>query len=135
SKSRLQFEGPGTDTHGGPGAFDTNNALRINPIRNVGGYVTPFSLGYRLGALLHYADVGIPGLDVTPFLVFTHDVTGVSPGLAENFIEGRKLGVADFRFNYGDFDVNLVGAFFFGGGKRNTLGDRDFVSASIAYKF
>lgn len=135
SKSRLQFEAPGTDTHGGPGVADTGNALRINPIRNTGGYVTPFSWGYRVGALLHYADVVIPGLDVTPFLVYTHDVGGVSPGLAENFLEGRKLGVADLRFNYGDFDINLIGTFFFGGGRRNTLADRDFIAASVAYKF
>ena len=135
SRSRLQFEAPGTDTHAGQGAFDTGNAIIINPIRNTGGYVTSFSAGYRLGALLHYTDVLIPGLDVSPFLVFTHDIYGVSPGLAENFLEGRKLMVGDFRFSYGDFDVNLVSTFFFGGGRRNTLADRDFVAASIAYKF
>lgn len=135
SRARLQFEAPGTDTHAGPGVADTGNALHINPIRNTGGYVTPFSWGYRAGALLHYADVVMPGLDVTPFLVFTHDVGGVSPGLAENFLRGRKLGVADLRFSYGDVDLNLVGTFFFGGGRRNTLADRDFVAASIAYKF
>lgn len=135
SRARLQFEAPGTDTHAGPGVADTGNALRINPIRNTGGYVTPFSWGYRAGALLHYADVVLPGLDITPFLVFTHDVGGVSPGLAENFLRGRKLGVADLRFSYGDVDLNLVGTFFFGGGRHNTLADRDFVAASIAYKF
>lgn len=135
SRARLQFEAPGTDTHAGPGVADTGNALRINPIRNTGGYVTPFSWGYRAGALLHYADVVLPGLDITPFLVFTHDVGGVSPGLAENFLRGRKLGVADLRFSYGDVDLNLVGTFFFGGGRRNTLADRDFIAASIAYKF
>jgi len=135
STARLQFEAPGTDTHAGPGVADTGNALRINPIRNTGGYVTPFSWGYRAGALLHYADVLLPGLDVTPFLVYTHDVGGVSPGLAENFLAGRKLGVADLRFAYGDSDFNLIGTFFFGGGRRNTLADRDFVAASIAYTF
>ncbi len=135
SRSRLQFEAPGTDTHAGQGAFDSGNATVINPIRNSGGYVTPFSAGYRLGALLHYSDVLLPGLDVSPFLVFTHDIYGVSPGLAENFLEGRKLMVADFRFSFRDFDVNLVGTFLFGGGRRNTLADRDFVAASVAYKF
>jgi len=135
SKSRLQFEAPGTDTHGGPGVADTANALRINPIQNTGGYVTPFSWGYRVGALLHYTDVLIPGLEVTPFLVYTHDVGGVSPGLAENFLEGRKIGVADLRFHYGSFDVNLIGTFLFGGGRRNTLSDRDFVAASVTYSF
>jgi hypothetical protein len=114
---------------------DTANALRINPIQNTGGYVTPFSWGYRVGALLHYTDVLIPGLEVTPFLVYTHDVGGVSPGLAENFLEGRKIGVADLRFHYGSFDVNLIGTFLFGGGRRNTLSDRDFVAASVTYSF
>ncbi len=135
SRSRLQFEAPGTDTHAGQGGFDSGNAIVINPIRNSGGYVTSFSAGYRLGALLHYSDVLIPGLDISPFLVFTHDIYGVSPGLAENFLEGRKIMVADFRFSYRDFDINLVSTFLFGGGRRNTLADRDFVAASIAYKF
>ncbi|MGH8456744.1 MAG: DUF1302 domain-containing protein [Stenotrophobium sp.] len=133
--SRLQFEGPGTDTAAGPGAADTGNNLHINPIRSVGGYVTPFSWGYRLGALLHYSDVLIPGFDVRPFLVFTHDVHGVSPGLGENFLQGRKLGVADIRFSYGPYEASLTQTFFFGGGNHNTLHDRDFFAASLGVRF
>ncbi len=135
SRSRLQFEGPGTDTHAGPGAADTGNALHINPVRNTGGYVDAFSWGYRLGTMLHYKDVGIQGFDLRPFLVFTHDVSGVSPGLGENFLEGRKLAVLDVRLSYGDFDASLAQAFMFGGGNRNTLHDRDFFTASIGMRF
>lgn len=135
SRSRVQFEAPGTDTAAGPGGADTGNALHINPIRNTRGYVTEFSWGYRLGAILHYKDVWIPGLDVDPFLIFTHDVSGNSPGLAENFLEGRKLGVADLRFQYRNVDFSLIQTFFFGGGAHNTLGDRDFFSASLGVRF
>ncbi|HET8882661.1 MAG TPA: DUF1302 family protein [Solimonas sp.] len=133
--SRLQFEGPGTDTHAGPGAADTGNALHINPITNRKGYVTSFAWGYRLGAMLHYQNVLIDGLDVRPFLVFTHDVAGVSPGLGENFLEGRKLGVIDVHFNYGAFEASLTQSFLFGGGDRNTLHDRDFFAVAVGVHF
>lgn len=133
--SRLQLEGPGTDTHAGPGAFDSGNALRINPVRNVGGYVTPFSWGYRAGAMLHYADVLVNGFDVRPFLVFTHDVSGVSPGLGENFLEGRKLGVVDVHLSYRNLDASLTQTFLFGGGRRNTLHDRDYFAVSVGMRF
>lgn len=135
SPSRLQFEGPGTDTHAGPGASDSGNSLYLNPIRNTGGYVTPFSWGYRLGTMLHYTDVLIPGLHVRPFLVFTHDVSGVSPGLGENFLRGRKLGVVDVHFAYGALDASVTQTFLFGGGNRNTLNDRDFFSVSLGMRF
>lgn len=135
STSKLQFEGPGTDTHAGPGAADSGNALFLNPVRNRGGYVSPFSFGYRLGAMLHYSDVLIPELDVRPFLIFTHDVYGVSPGLGENFLEGRKLAVVDVHFNYSAFDASLTQTFFFGGGNRNTLRDRDFFAVSVGVRF
>ncbi|AXQ29159.1 DUF1302 family protein [Solimonas sp. K1W22B-7] len=135
SQSQLQFEGPGTDTHAGPGAHDTGNALFLNPIRNTGGYVTSFSWGYRAGAMLHYSDVLKEGLNVRPLLVFTHDVSGVSPGLGENFLEGRKIAIFDVRLNYGPFDASVAQTFLFGGGDRNTLHDRDFFTASIGMRF
>ncbi len=135
SLDQLQFEGPGTFTHAGPGAADTGNALHINPIRNTGGYVTEFSWGYRLGAILNYSDVFTRGFNVRPLLVFTHDVSGVSPGLGENFLEGRKLGVADVRLSYGRYEMSLAQTFFMGGGARNTLGDRDFFTASFTVNF
>jgi hypothetical protein len=132
---QLQFEGPGTFTHAGPGAADTGNALHINPVRNVGGYVTEFSWGYRLGAILNYNDVFARGFNVRPLLVFTHDISGVSPGLGENFLEGRKLGVADVRLSYGRYELSLAQTFMMGGGARNTLGDRDFFTASFTVNF
>lgn len=135
ARDRLQFEGPGTDTHAGPGAADTGNALHINPLRNRGGYVDDLSWGYRFGSMLHYTDVLIPGLSLRPFIVFTHDVSGVSPGLGENFLEGRKVAVLDLRISYDRFDASLTQALLFGGGDRNTLHDRDFFAASIGMRF
>jgi len=135
AQSQLQFEGPGTDTHAGPGAQDTGNALFLNPVRNTGGYVTSFSWGYRAGVMLHYSDVLAQGFNLRPLLVFTHDVSGVSPGLGENFLEGRRIGIVDLRLNYGAFDASLAQTFIFGGGNRNTLHDRDFFTASIGMRF
>lgn len=135
SRSRIQFEGPGTDTHAGPGAADSGNALFLNPIRNKGGYVTEFAWGYRLGTMLHYPDVLIRGLDLRPFLVFTHDVSGVSPGLGENTLSGRKLAVLDLHASYGAFYSSITQTLFFGGGNRNTLHDRDFFAANVGLYF
>jgi hypothetical protein len=135
STDLLQFEAPGTDTHAGPGAFDSNNALRINPIRNTAGYVEKLSAGYRLGALLTYPDLLVPGLTLRPLLVFTHDVVGTSPGLGENFLEGRRLGILDLRATFRQFNGSLTHGVFMGAGRRNTLRDRDFLMASVGLSF
>jgi hypothetical protein len=135
SVSRIQFEAPGTDTHAGPGAADSGNALFLNPVRNEGGYVTEFAWGYRLGAMLHYSDVLIQDLDLRPFFVFTHDVDGVSPGLGENTLEGRKLAVLDLHISYGPTYLSLTQTYFWGGGNHNTLHDRDYFAASVGLQF
>lgn len=131
----LQFEGPGTTTHYSPGIFETGNALVINPIQNREGYVTKMSWGYRAAVLLRYADVFTPGLAVRPLLIFTHDVKGTGPGLAENFLEGRKVIVPNLQFQYKDWRLDVIYATFRDGGRFNTLRDRATYALELRYEF
>ncbi|MFW5927344.1 MAG: DUF1302 domain-containing protein [Wenzhouxiangella sp.] len=130
----MRFEGPGTDTGGGP-SRQTGGNLR-NPVTTTDGYVTSFSWGYRLVVAPTYNAIFDSGWNMTPRLAFNHDVTGVSPGPGGNFIEGRKQVTLGLGFNYQSrWSLDFSYTNFFGAGKNNLLGDRDFVSASVSYSF
>lgn len=131
----LQYEGPGTHTHYSPGVADTNNGLLLNPIRNRSGYVTDFSWGYRLTILASYENVLFDGVSMRPLIVWLHDIEGVSPGLAENFLEGRQIGIFQLDFRRGPWTLGSTYNFFGGGGDRNAFRDRDFASVYLRYIF
>lgn len=131
----LQFEAPGTNTHASPGVHETNNGLLINPIQERGTYVTSFSWGVRAFFFLLYNDVVFPGLQLRPALTVVHDVKGVSPGLAENFLEGRTFLVGNLEAKYRRWSLNLGYADFSGGGLQNTVRDRSFANFAISYDF
>lgn len=136
SLDELQLEGPGTHTHFSPGIADTGDALKINPISNGrDGYVTDLAYGYRLAAFLRYTDVFLPGLALRPLLILAHDVDGVAPGLAENFLEGRKVIVGNVQAQYGDWRADLIYSWFTGGGDAHVLRDRDALGVSVSYEF
>jgi hypothetical protein len=132
-ENELRFEGPGTDTGGGPDRF---SGAGRNPLTTTDGFATPFSWGYRMVIAPTYNAVFGTPWNMTPRLAFNHDVQGVSPGPGGNFIEGRKqltLGV-----NFGllsTWQVGFAYTNFFGAGINNLLSDRDFVSASVSYSF
>ncbi len=132
---RIQFEGPGTFTHASPGVADTGNGLLINPIQNRGGYVTEFSYGYRMGLLALYNNVFVQGLSLRPLVVLVHDIEGVAPGFAENFLEDRKIILNNLEAKYGGLSVNLQYAVFSGSGRHNPLGDRDALGIAVSYDF
>ncbi len=132
-RGELRFEGPGTDTGGGPSAVTGGN-LR-NPVTTGDGFATAFSWGYRLLVAPTYNNF-IGAWNVTPRFAFNHDVTGTSPGPGGNFIAGRKQVTLGVGFDYQSRwrgDVSYT--HFFGAGTNNLLGDRDFVAASISYSF
>ena len=134
SLDQLQYEGPGTHTHASPGTADTGNGSLLNPIRNEGGYVSEFSWGYRLTAIGSF-DLPIKGVEMRPLLVWLHDIEGVSPGFAENFLEGRQIGIFQVDFRRGPWTLGTTYNFFGGGGDRNAFRDRDFMSMYLRYKF
>lgn len=136
SLDELQLEGPGTHTHFSPGIADTGDALKINPIANGrDGYVTDVAYGYRIASFLRYTDVAIPGFALRPLVIYAHDVDGVAPGLAENFLQGRKVIIGNLQGQYGAYRVDLIYAWFTGGGDAHVLRDRDALGLSISYEF
>lgn len=133
--SVAQFEAPGTSTHASPGIAETGNGLLINPIQETGQFVTAFSWGYRAGVLLLYNNVMVSGLSLRPLIVMVHDIEGVAPGLAENHLEGRTIMLNNLEAKYGNFSFNLQYARFGGGGRQNTLKDRDLIALAVSYDF
>ncbi len=132
--SELRFEGPGTDTFGGPSRQTGGNSR--SPITTTSGYVTDTSWGYRLLMAPTYNNVFGTAWNMTPRIAFNHDVDGVSPGPGGNFVEGRKQVTLGVNFSYQSrWQMGMSYTNFFGGGINNLLSDRDFVAASVSYSF
>lgn len=159
--SELQFYGQGTLTHDSPGINDDApivgynqptdpvatstvtgfgrthgpDALRINPVRTTSGYVTKFSMGTRTALLLNYKNFPWPGAKFVPLLAWFHGWYGVSPGIANNFLEGRNIILLDMRVQYRHWQFDVEQVFFSGGGNNNLLSDRDNLNLAVTYKF
>ncbi|HWA27805.1 MAG TPA: DUF1302 domain-containing protein [Lacunisphaera sp.] len=138
AKSTLRFDGPGTFV-GGEIAYMTasgSNASGALPLSEPSSaFADEFSWGYQLVGRLDYNNV-FAGVNVSPLVVFAHDVGGNTPLPLGNFLHGRKtitLG-ADFTFqNAWAFELRYVN--FAGASRYNLLGDRDYVSATLKYSF
>jgi hypothetical protein len=96
--------------------------------------VNATSWGYQNYLMGEYTDpFGIP-ITVNPTLGWRHDFRGTTPN--QTFIENRKavsLGVAlDYLQIWG---ANLGYTNFFGGGRKDLVADRDFVSVSFSYRY
>ena len=134
-KDVLRYNGPGTDTGGGPSALTGGN-LR-NPVTSPSkGFADDFSWGYRLISRLDYNAAFGTAFNLFPRVAFNHDVDGTSPGPGGQFIDGRKsltLGLGGTYLEKWGADVAYTR--FFGAGQYNELRDRDFVEFSIRYSF
>ncbi len=134
-KSVLRYNGPGTDTGGGPSAVSGGNGR--NPITEPGKFfATDFSWGYRLITRLDFNNAfGLP-FNLSPRLGFNHDVNGTTPGPGGNFIEGRKSVTVGLGATYLEkWGADISYTSFFGAGIRNLISDRDFVSINLKYSF
>jgi hypothetical protein len=92
------------------------------------------SMGYQNYLMGEYTDpFGVP-ITVNPSLAWRHDFRGTAPN--QTFIENRKavsMGVAlDYLKVWG---ANLGYTIFFGGGRKDIVADRDFVSVSLSYRY
>jgi hypothetical protein len=151
---RLQIESPGVYYHAsagadGSGANGSKQACSTNPTCSIGpdgarfnphqanldDLVDKFSWGYRLIAIIKYESV-LPGISLSPFILFGHDVNGTAPGPAENFVEDRKQAQLTVETRYRDALSFTVGySWFWGGGYTNVYRDRDFAQAYVRYQF
>ncbi|WP_028009150.1 DUF1302 domain-containing protein [Solimonas flava] len=154
SLDRLQLEAPGTYTHASAGAdgsgadgsrqaCSTNIAcsvgpdgLRFNPHQQNRRYFPDkLSWGYVLISQIKYESV-LPNISLMPMIVWKHDVQGTAPGLAANFIEGRKQADVSVEARYqASLSLNLGYTWFFGGGEANLYRDRDVARVFLKYQF
>ena len=112
------------------------DGIRFNPHQqDHAGYPRPLSWGYRVVSQIDYEQV-LPGITFKPFLIWSQDVSGISPGPAGNFIKGRKTMATLYEIRYKQsLSFNVGYTWFWGGGVYNTLSDRDFAQAFIKYQF
>ncbi|MFD2166573.1 DUF1302 domain-containing protein [Thalassotalea euphylliae] len=132
-EDELRLNGPGTARNGGI-AGKEGLELAIQDGVETNPFPEEFSWGYRALVKLDYNNV-FAGINVSPRIVFSHDVKGITPDPLFLFIEDRKSVSFGLDFDYqsrwqANFGYN---AFFDGVGTTNKLEDRDFISFSIKY--
>lgn len=151
SQSELRLDAPGTSRSGNPMRAGNGIGFIATPGMcaqyltgssvpfqcegvETNRFATAFSWGYRVLAKLDYNSL-FWGVNVSPRLIFQHDVKGVTPNPIANFIEDRKalgLGVSfDYQNRWNlDFSYN---SYFGGQTGADGLSDRDFVSLTLKY--
>ncbi|MDR3414873.1 MAG: DUF1302 family protein [Nevskia sp.] len=150
----LQINGPNTPLSATAGADGTGadrsrlacsnipdcsygpDGLRFNPHQQpIGDFVKSFAWGYRFVVLGSYENV-LPNIGIHPTILFAHDVQGISPGPAFEFVGGRKEVDTLYEFRYkASLSLNLGYTWYWGGGDQNVLSDRDFAQAFVKYQF
>ncbi|QYJ80255.1 DUF1302 domain-containing protein [Shewanella acanthi] len=129
----LRLNSPGTGRSGGnpdmPGIIQVlHNGPETNP------FATDFAWGYRIVAKADYNNL-FAGVNMSPRLIFSHDVDGITPDPMFLFTEGRKSVALGLNFDYQNrWGADLSYNNFFGGvGTTNAMADRDYVSFNIKY--
>ena len=112
------------------------DGLRFNPHQQDPElFPDKWSAGYDIIALIRYESV-LPGISIQPQIIWKHDVYGTAPGLATNFVEGRKNADLLIETRYkSSLSFNLGYTWFFGGGSANLNRDRDFSRVFVKYQF
>ena len=134
----LRFNGPGTSVSGNAelaGRHDDAYDTPFTEVEPQNRFADSTSWGYRLAVRADYTNA-IGAWNVSPRLVWSHDVSGTTPGPGGNFVDGRygmTLGVnASLRATW-EIDVNYTQ--FGGAGRWNDINDRDFIAATLKYSF
>jgi hypothetical protein len=129
----LRLNGPSTDRSGllvGREGIQTfiENGPETNP------FPTKTSWGYRLIAKVDFNNV-FAGINMSPRIVFSHDVNGITPDPIFLFVEDRKSIGLNLNFDYQSrWSADVSYNRFWGGqGTTNNFADRDYVSFSIKY--
>jgi hypothetical protein len=144
----LRFEASGTSRSGNPARAGRGSGF-ISPGSpcSVGGapvecegvetnpFADDFSWGYRVVSRWDYSDV-IGGWNMSPRIVYSHDVEGTTPAPISNFIEDRKAVTVAVGMDYlSKWKADIGYSAFFGAGTADAMGDKDFLSANISYSF
>ncbi|MCS6174320.1 DUF1302 domain-containing protein [Shewanella baltica] len=129
----LRLNGPGTSRSGGnPDMQGIIQVLHNGPETNP--FPTDFAWGYRLVAKADFNNV-FAGVNMSPRVIFSHDVDGITPDPMFLFTEGRKSVALGVNFDYQNrWGADISYNNFFGGvGTTNAMADRDYVSFNIKY--
>ena len=129
----LRLNGPGTVRSGGkPGNAGIIEAIHNGPETNP--FPTNFAWGYRLIAKADYYDI-YGGVNLSPRIIFSHDVDGITPDPMFLFTEDKKSVAVGMNFEYqNQWGVDLsYNAFFDGVGTTNSMSDRDYISFNVKY--
>ncbi len=133
-KSILRYDGPGTFSSGSAANMLLTPFPTI-PATASSAFADKFSWGYQVLSRLEYNNV-FSGVNMTPSLAFTHDVSGNTPLPLGNYIEGRKSANVAVEFTYRNaWSLELRYVNFFGAGRYNLFGDRDFFATTVKYSF
>jgi len=144
----LRFEAPGTVRSGNPDRAGRGSGfLSANSPCSVGGFgvecegvetnpfADDFSWGYRIVSKWDYSDV-VGGWNMSPRIVYSHDVEGTTPAPIGNFIEDRKAVTIALGMDLqSKWKADIGYSAFFGAGTANAMGDKDFLAANISYSF
>lgn len=147
-KGQLYFQGAGDMNHPSPGADCTGGgdpdnggacdtpavSGRINPTQMRDGFADDFAWGVRSLWQLTYSNLFDAGLNIKPTVLAFWDIEGIAPSPMQNYVEDNRWIVPAIFFDYGsDWSGSLIYQYF--AGPYTALGDRDNISASIAYSF
>ena len=132
-QSVLRLNGPGTGRSGplvGREGIQTflENGPETNP------FPTEDAWGYRIVAKADFNNV-FAGINISPRVVFSHDVDGITPDPLFLFVEDRKSMSFNLNFDYQSrWSADVTYNRFWGGvGTTNNFSDRDYVSFSIKF--
>ena len=145
SLDSLQLATPGVEFHHSAGVDSsgtptpsqtmTDPSARLNPTYQADGFATAFSWGYRVLTQFAYENV-LPGTRVSPQISFAHDVDGRAPLPSGEFFEDRKQATFGLNALINDsLSTTIRYSWFFDGGRRNQLHDRDNVQLNVSYDF
>lgn len=138
AKSILRYDGPGTFVLGSLSAMNSsgNNTANIPPLSEPAeAFADTFSWGYQIVGRLDYNNL-FWGVNMSPTVVFAHDVDGNTPLPMGNFVGGRKTFTLGADFTYqNSWAVELRYVNFSGAGRYNLIADRDYFSATLKYSF
>lgn len=98
------------------------------------GFVTTESWGYRASLEGEYSDV-FAGVNMSPKVVWKHDVSGFAPKNSSSFNEGRQsLGFSVYADYLATYNASISYTQFMGG-DYNIRSDRDFASITMGMQF
>ena len=109
---------------------------RFNPRQaDPNHWTTANSFGYDIIAIMRYESV-FPGISFEPVLLAKHDVSGISPGPGERFVQGRQQYSVNVEMRVKNALSFTAGYQWFTGAKENNvLRDRDFAQLGARYRF